>query len=86
MSCLYNYWLIVTSLESPPGRKETRMFYLANIITFNTFLELLCKYALLLSYKLNIFHPLQVNQFDICELLFGGYTRFILLDKMVLYC
>ena len=61
------------------------MFYVANAMKFSVFLELLWNSALLLRYKLNIFHPLRMNQFDMCALLFGGYTRFILLDKMVLY-
>ena len=61
------------------------MFYVANIIIFSVFLELLRKPTLLVCYKLNRFHPLQVNQFDIHALLFGGYSRFITLDKIVFY-
>ena len=59
------------------------MFYVANVITFTVFLELLWKFTLLLRYKLNIFRPPWMNQFDICALLFGGYTMFIPLGKMV---
>ena len=61
------------------------MFYVSNIVTFSVFLELLCKSTLIVCYKLNIFRPPRVNQFDILALLFGGYAKFILLDKMVLY-
>ena len=85
MPCLYNYWLIVTSFEYPPRKKDTRMFHVANVIKFSLSLELLRKSALLLRYKLNIFHILRMNQFDICTLIFGGYTSFILLDKMFSY-
>ena len=65
--------------------KETRMFYVANVITLINFLELLWKFTLLVCYKLNIFWPPRVNQFDILVLLFGGYARFIPLDKIVFY-
>ena len=82
---LYNYWWRITSFESSPGKKETCMFYVDNTITFSVFLELLCKFTLLVRYKLNIFRPLHMNHFDINALLFGGYYRFIPLDKMVFY-
>ena len=59
------------------------MFYVANIITLSIFLEVLWKSTLLVYYKLYIFWPPLVNQFDIHGLFFGGYTRFILLDKWV---
>ena len=61
------------------------MFYLASDIKFSIFSEFLWKYTLLVYYKLNIFRPLQVSQFDIHALLFWGYARFIPLDKMILY-
>ena len=67
------------------GKKETQMFYVANVITFSLSLDLLRKFTLLVRYKLNIFRPPQVNQFDNSALLFGGYTSFIPLDKMVVY-
>ena len=38
---LYHYWWHITSLESHLGKKETPMFYLASVITFSVFLELL---------------------------------------------
>ena len=53
------------------------MFHVANVIMFSVFLELLCKFTLLVRYKLNRFRPPQVNHFDIRALLFGGYIRFI---------
>ena len=62
------------------------MFYVANVIKFSAFSELLRKSNLLLSYKLSRFRNTRLNQFDISALLFGGYVRFIPLDKMVLYC
>ena len=62
---------------------KTRMFYVANVITFSIFLELVWESTLLLRYKLNRFRPPHVNQFDIHALLFRGYIRFILLDKMI---
>ena len=62
-----------------------RMFYVANVITLSAFLELLWKFTLLVRYRLNITRPPRVNQFDIHALLFGGYSRFITLDKMVFY-
>ena len=83
MTILYNYWWLVTSFGSILVKKETPIFYLANVITFSLFLGLLRWYNLLVRYKLNRFRPLRVNQFDICALLFGGYTRFILLGKIV---
>ena len=61
------------------------MFEVAYVIIISLFLELLWKSTLLLRYQLNRFHPPQVNQFDISLFLFGGYARFVLLDKMVLY-
>ena len=64
-------------------KKETRMFYVADVITLSVVLELMRKSNLLVCYKLNIFRPPWVNQFDICALLFGGYARFIPLYKMV---
>ena len=79
---LYNYWWRITSFESDTGMKETRIFYVANVITFSAFSELLWKSILLVRYKLNRFSFARVNQFDIRALLFGGYDRFILLDKM----
>ena len=66
-------------------KKETYIYYVANIITLRVVLELLWEFTLLICYKLNIFRPPRVNQFDICALLFRGYARFILLDKMVFY-
>ena len=61
------------------------MFYVANVISLNVVSELLRKSTLLIRYKLNILRPPQMNQFDICALLFGGYKRFIPLDKIVFY-
>ena len=61
------------------------MFYVANVITLSVVFELLWKFTLLIRYKLNIFRPPRVNQFDIRTLLFGCYARFIPLDKMVFY-
>ena len=60
------------------------MFYVDSVITFSVFLELLYKSTLLIRYKLNSFRPPQVDQFDIHSLLFGGYIRFIPIDKMIL--
>ena len=57
--------------------KETHMFYVANVITFSVFLDLLWKFTLLVRYRLNIFRPPRVNQFDIFARLFGGYARSI---------
>ena len=59
------------------------MFYIAIVIKFSTFSELLWKSTLLLRYKLIRFWPPWVSQFDIFALLFGGYARFIPLDKIV---
>ena len=53
------------------------MFYVANVITFSMFSELLWKFTLLIRYKLSILWPLRVNQFGIPAMLFGGYSRFI---------
>ena len=80
---LYNYWWLVTSFESILGKKETRIFYVDTIINFSFFLELLWKSTLLVRYKLNKFRSPQVNQFDICAVLYGSYARFVPLDKMV---
>ena len=57
------------------------MFYVANVIKFSIFLELMWKFTLLTRYRLNSLRPPRVNQFDICALLFGGYSRFIPLGK-----
>ena len=59
------------------------MFYVANVIKFSVFSELLQKCTLLVRYKLNIFGPPRVDQFDICSRLFGGYARFIPLSELV---
>ena len=59
------------------------MFYVASFITFRLFSDFLWKSNLLICYKLNIFRPPQVKQFDMRSLLFGGFARFIPLDKMV---
>ena len=61
------------------------MFYVDNVIKFSVFLELLWKFTLLVRYKLNLFQPLQVNQFDIFALLLDYYSRFTRLYKMFLY-
>ena len=61
------------------------MFDVASVIPFSVLLDLPRKSTLLVCYKLNILRPPQGNKFDICALLFGGYDRFIPLDKMVLY-
>ena len=84
MLVLYCYWWIVTSFKSSLGKKETRTFYVANVIIFSTFSELLWKSTLIVRYKLNSFRPPRANQFYIYALLFDSYTRFTLLDKMVL--
>ena len=85
MPDLYNYWWRITYFEYSTGKKETCMFYIANIMTLSIVLEFLWKLNLLVRYKLNIFHPPRVNQFDICALLFDDYDRFIPLDKTVFY-
>ena len=59
------------------------MFYVANVTASSVFSELLWKSTSLVCYKLNRFQNPQVNQFDIRALLFGGYARFVPLDKMV---
>ena len=59
------------------------MFYIAKVITFSTFLELLWISTLLIRHKLNIFWPPHVNQFDTHALFFGSCARFIPLGKMV---
>ena len=61
------------------------MLCVANVITYIVVLELLWKFYSLVHYKLNRFLPPQVKQFDICALLFGGYDRFVPLNKMVFY-
>ena len=49
--------------------KETNIFYLASIITFSVFSDLLCKYTYLyVTRKMDTNLP-QVNQFDVCILL-----------------
>ena len=59
------------------------MFYIASVIAFSVFSELLWKASLLVQYKINVFWPPNVNQFDIYVQLFSGYARLIPLDKMV---
>ena len=82
----YIKFLVTHHLFWIPSRKERNtLFYVDSVITFGVFSELLWKSTLLVCYKLNRFHPPQVNQFDISLFLFGGYARFVLLDKMVLY-
>ena len=81
MSGLYNYWWLITSFKYSLGNKETHVFYVASSITISAFSKLLWKSTLLVRYRLNRFRPPHVNQFDFCALLFGGYTRFITLDK-----
>ena len=61
------------------------MFYVANVIEFSVFLDLLCTFNLLVGYRLNRFWSQQLNQFDTHALLLGGYVSLILLDKMVFY-
>ena len=63
MPGLYNYWWGIASLEYNIGKKEMRMFYVASIIAFSIFLELLCKYALLVCDKFNIFRPPRIEPF-----------------------
>ena len=82
---IYNYWWRITSFRSSQGKKEIHMFYVANVITFSVFSELLWKFTLLVHYKLNRFQPPQVNQFDSRALLYGSYDRFIPLYKMAFY-
>ena len=53
------------------------MFYVANVITFSVFLELLWKFALLVRFRINRFQPPRVEQFDIRARLFDSYDRFI---------
>ena len=85
MRGLYKYWWLVTSLEYGIAKKETLMLYVSKFIKFKAFLDLLWKYNLLVHYKLKKFRPPRVYQFDIHALLFWGYSRFIPLDKTVLY-
>ena len=85
MPGLYDYWWLVTSFKSSLRKIETRMFYVANVTTLSVVSELLWKFTLFIRYKLSIFRPPWVNQFDICELLLGGYYSFISLNKMVFY-
>ena len=61
------------------------MLCIASVITFSVFLESLRKSTLLVHYKLSRFWTREMNHFDICALLFVGYTRFIPFYKMVLY-
>ena len=49
--------LFQTSLR----KKETRVFYVASVITFSVFLELLRKPTLIVRYKLNIFRPPRIE-------------------------
>ena len=77
----YNYWLYITSFKSCLGKKETNMFYVASIITFSVFLELLWMPTLLVRYSIIGPGLYGLNQFYISSLLFGRYARFILLDK-----
>ena len=58
------------------------MCYVASVITFSIFLELLQKSTLLVRYKLIKSGQHRLNQFDIRALLFGVYARFLLLYKM----
>ena len=58
---IYNYWWCITSLKYSIGKKEIRMFYVANVIIFSVFLELLWKPNLLIRYNLNRFQPPQVE-------------------------
>ena len=67
---LYSHWWPITPLKYRLGKKETCMYYLASVIAFSVFLELLWRSTLLICYRLNRFQCPQVNQFDICELLF----------------
>ena len=60
------------------------MFYVDSGITFRFFSGLLWKSTLLISYKLDILRPSQVNQFDMYALLFGSYSSFLLLNKFSL--
>ena len=54
------------------------MFYVATVITFSIFLELLWKSTLLVCYKLNIFCSAIMNHFDIHKLLIRpGSYRYI---------
>ena len=85
MPSLYNYWGRITHFDFRIGNKETRIFYIVNVISLSVVLELLWRFTLLVHYKLNIFQTPQLNQFDILALLFGGYARLIPLDKMVFY-
>ena len=85
MQGLYNYWWRVNSFEYRLGKEKIRTFYVANVIKLRLVSELLWKFNLLARYKLNIFRPPRVNQFDIRALLFGGYARFTPLDKTVFY-
>ena len=85
MPVLYNYWWFITFFESILVNKDTCMFYVANVITLRVVLELLWKFTLLVRYKLNIFYPPRLNQFDNLALLFGGCSRFVPLDKLVFY-
>ena len=61
------------------------MLCVANVITYIVVLELLSNFSSLVHYNLNRFRSPWVKQFDILALLFGGYARFIPLNKMVFY-
>ena len=54
---LYNYWWNITSFKYSLGKKETRMFYVASVITFSIFSELLWRQTLVLCYNLYRFRP-----------------------------
>ena len=71
MPRIYNYCWCITSFKSRLRKKETRMFYVANIITCIVFFELLWISTLIVHYKLNRFRT-PLNQFEICALSFGG--------------
>ena len=54
--------IIATSiLKKSLGKKETRIFYIDNIIKFNIFLELLWKFTLLILYRVNRFRPQRIE-------------------------
>ena len=55
--------------QTQSRKKEKDMFYVASVIIFSVFLELLRKSTLLVHYKLKRFLPPQVSQFDISALL-----------------
>ena len=47
--------------ETSIGRKETHVFYVASIIAFSVFLELLWEHILLVRYKLNRLRPPRIK-------------------------